>query len=675
MGNYLLCNKRNNRFIYSNNFRFTSLSNNKIKYLKDKEFSLKYQKYKANDLLEKSYKANDINEKISLLEKSLEYNNTNEITILNYLNALKNSNNKNFNNQLEFYKNALSSNNYFKYNKTNKISSKENLKIFIEKFLNFNFRSLTSRYEIIKFFSNDLKCYEPNVDFKYNDNKELYIFLFYDRLFSFYSFNILNNLRIILKDKKLSFEEKLDKYCDDDSKELLNLILNEGIKKNDNIIIYCSKIFNTIERMGNYFNLYKDIIFYCINNLNEENLYVLQYLFYDAKFFYLNKEYEINPKTKYELFDFYQSKTNPNYDKNILNEVNKINLIKVTKKGDSLLIKLKENEITIKDYKKYYIKDFIEKVILYKIKNKKLYEIYLLQFVKLQYFNKINYIRFCDKYIEKFLKAISTSKTIISLLNFLFPGFSNYEEFKFENWFPNFIVEIYKNSTYFNIDSIIGAESLKTTVEVHYFIPNRNRNKNKNMEIIENIFIYIVVNLSFFIYTLDHESIGHIIIIYLNLLTMMNYESPRNFENEKESGNYIESLLFNERKKKYSLEELMYIIDIENYNVDYNDFRKNFLNVNEKYIPSSKCIEMLNEIGLDYNLFIKIYKNSNKEKPYYSLFNIKNYNHNNKFKGVTFKNCYFDHAEYSTFMKLFKKEIINEYGNFDNFFIKKDINF
>ena len=72
---------------------------------------------------------------------------------------------------------------------------------------------------------------------------------------------------------------------------------------------------------------------------------------------------------------------------------------------------------------------------------------------------------------------------------------------------------------------------------------------NENIGLDALTFSNVVINLGFFVYAFYHESLGHLLLRFLNILTKMNYESPRNSKDEIESEKFIESLLFGQRKK------------------------------------------------------------------------------------------------------------------------------
>ena len=91
-------------------------------------------------------------------------------------------------------------------------------------------------------------------------------------------------------------------------------------------------------------------------------------------------------------------------------------------------------------------------------------------------------------------------------------------------------------------------------------------------------------------------------LLYIRLLKI-NYLSPRSPISEKnESGEYIESLLFGKRIFNFTFIQLLYILDVENYKVDYKTFKNNFLNISN-YNPSETCREMLRENNINLNAF------------------------------------------------------------------------
>ena len=175
------------------------------------------------------------------------------------------------------------------------------------------------------------------------------------------------------------------------------------------------------------------------------------------------------------------------------------------------------------------------------------------------------------------------SNTIISLLNTVFPGYSCYESTKFEAWLPSYLLNFYKKINYYKQHLQVLALTQESNLEIDYlFFPD----DNENIGIDAITFSYVVENLGFFTYSFYHESLGHLLLRFLNILTKMNYYSPRNANNEAESGQFIESLLFNQRKSEYNIYELLYIIDIDNYNDDYKNFRKKFQSAEHNYKQS-----------------------------------------------------------------------------------------
>ena len=79
----------------------------------------------------------------------------------------------------------------------------------------------------------------------------------------------------------------------------------------------------------------------------------------------------------------------------------------------------------------------------------------------------------------------------------------------------------------------------------------------------------------------------------------MEYQSPiSKTSNKNESGECVELLLFGRRFRFFTLKQLVFILDINNYNQNYTQFRENFINI-RNYSPSKECQALLWEIGIN----------------------------------------------------------------------------
>ena len=96
------------------------------------------------------------------------------------------------------------------------------------------------------------------------------------------------------------------------------------------------------------------------------------------------------------------------------------------------------------------------------------------------------------------------------------------------------------------------------------------QSKLKNIKI-------IIGNLGVFIYIEFNEILGDYLRTILSKITKINYISQRSPINEKsELGECIEFLLFEQRISNFSLIQLIYILDVNNYNENFRTFRINF---------------------------------------------------------------------------------------------------
>ena len=96
------------------------------------------------------------------------------------------------------------------------------------------------------------------------------------------------------------------------------------------------------------------------------------------------------------------------------------------------------------------------------------------------------------------------------------------------------------------------------------------QSKLKNIKI-------IIGNLGVFIFIEFNEILGNYLRTILFKITKINYISQRSHINEKSVlGECIEFLLFKQRISNFSLIQLIYLLNVNNYNVNFRTFRKNF---------------------------------------------------------------------------------------------------
>ena len=108
--------------------------------------------------------------------------------------------------------------------------------------------------------------------------------------------------------------------------------------------------------------------------------------------------------------------------------------------------------------------------------------------------------------------------------------------------------------------------------------------------------------------TKEHEVLGHINIRLQNYISEKKITSPyiessnnsSNKNEKKESGEYIENLLYGRNMTIFTFNELLFILDAENYNVEYEEFQKAFKQCNsEPYKTSQYLSNLLKELDIN----------------------------------------------------------------------------
>ena len=168
--------------------------------------------------------------------------------------------------------------------------------------------------------------------------------------------------------------------------------------------------------------------------------------------------------------------------------------------------------------------------------------------------------------------------------------------------------EIFKlslnNCYYFPFKGNIGAVTLNESGTILFFIPNRTNLKIHNLNLLSNQATYMVVNIGVFIYLEIHEILGHFLRIILSKIIDYKYLSPRsNISGKNEIGECIEYYLFGKRFVNFTIKQLIYLLDVDNYQKHYKEFRQNFQNIDSiNYLPSKRFIEICSKLGVDINI-------------------------------------------------------------------------
>lgn len=116
-----------------------------------------------------------------------------------------------------------------------------------------------------------------------------------------------------------------------------------------------------------------------------------------------------------------------------------------------------------------------------------------------------------------------------------------------------------------------------------------------------------LISLSFNLVTNKHEILGHFNIRTQKILLEKNIKSPisTNSKNLKkrieESGEYIEQLLYGKVITNLTYNQMLFILDEENYNFSCDEFRKQFSQCNSKYTPSQTLKQFLASLGIEFD--------------------------------------------------------------------------
>ena len=142
-----------------------------------------------------------------------------------------------------------------------------------------------------------------------------------------------------------------------------------------------------------------------------------------------------------------------------------------------------------------------------------------------------------------------------------------------------------------------------------------------------------LLSLSFNLINNEHEVLGHLNIRIQSIINRKEIKSPspninsKNLKERKEgeSGDYIEELLYGSNLNNLSYKEILFILDLDNYDCSYDEFRNKFLKCNDCDVKISKNFnDLINSLKIQidtnpndntkiYNISQKLSKNNEKE--------------------------------------------------------------
>ena len=572
--------------------------------LKDpSDFSIEKLKKKALIILQDALKENNN----ANIQKALSYDNTNEIILKEYLSILKQTNFGLFEKKIEEYYYSISEDIYMKI--TGQKKHLTSIGLLLQQFDIFKNYKISGnidyeneneimldnqqKSEITKYFYR-IKDKEPSIpcnsSFTKESNLELFLYETYYLLFKDMNKKI-NKIWEICKDKNLSVRKRLASIGIEGTESkieqiLLKKLMNEGV-----CLLYYSKFFmETIPNIKKYIiKIYKTIT-KCLQleNINTD-FYIILFIILDLKDMIL---YE---KTTSEFIDKIIEYESP-INFNICNAEFKVEI-----NENKAIINIAANEqIIIENYYQYNLEKILNKLTINKFLH--INKFVLDKYIKLEYFNSNNYIKLMMKFIEKFNTNIAKSETIKTALNFLYP------ELKTQKLFDsNFIDNLFKSALntcyYFPFIGKKGAYTLSKSNTIFFFIPNRTIYEEDSSSKKDRTY-FLILNLGIFIYIEFHEILGHYLRLTLSKIIDYDYLSPRSpISNTNESGEYVEFLLFGKRILEFNIKQILYILDIKNYEKNYIDFSEGIKDIElDTYTPSKDLEDMLKEIDIELDI-------------------------------------------------------------------------
>ena len=238
-------------------------------------------------------------------------------------------------------------------------------------------------------------------------------------------------------------------------------------------------------------------------------------------------------------------------------EILLIEKISFKKQGENLKVQIRHHNHEIKNIENYFIKNMLVNIVN---TTSMLKDFDLDKYLRMNKYDSDLFVKSHWNDLLNYLVNIFCSKTITSLIKFLYP----------------------KDSIFLDKKS---------------FPSKKNGDDNRK-----------VVYLATFLITCFHEIFGHLFIRihnYLNKNNQINSPKPK-FGSDyakdrgKESGEYIEELLFGNYEAKMTLFQILFILDKNNYSVDYGDFKKNFEKIKYNYT--------LDNISKDLNNILNLYE-------------------------------------------------------------------
>ena len=584
----------------------------------------------------------DLEEKKNKIVNLLKTDNTNENIVLGYLNLQKNilskpidDSLKNILFQYECCIEEIKFNKNFQTEKVTKSAYKKRIMHLISLIKEYGEKkNLDDKIELlVNIESESVKNFHNTFPINYNVNLELFFYSLYEILYmqilSFYKNNHVTEDDIKDHIMKPTIEKsKLLFYNDKENSEKIKAL----DKKLKYIPFICGTFNNFLSNFSNFIE--NTNVNFCKRFGSEQLKDERELLLFTDYIFFLS----YYPFIKYDADEYIAIWNDTFLDIKIEDKIKLAKSFSV----DRFTFKLDNNILTVENnlkkpeiYSIPNIEDysFIKLIpYLFSIEHKPdLIE--LNRFLKIDKYTEKLYIRKIWKSWEEFLIKVLTSNMIDSVFKKIFDD-----------------IKITKDDKTPSPHSFFNKEEIKLVINnTRYFIFNSDFygiTVGKNLLIYLNGDPYLIKGdpLQSKIFYLSnnvksnlYEIVGHLNIKFQYYLSKdKRYTSPKlnkpSFQaksrGDKEAGEFIEELIFGESNQKLTTEQMIYILDIKNYEKDYISFREGFIKCGKEkgYKISAEFKKFLNQLdinsdklGLENNSgFCLIEMHTNKSEFYRS---------------------------------------------------------
>ena len=523
-----------------------------------------------------------IQKKILEVEDFLEKNNTEPMFIIEYLKLKKEMGDNNLYDLLIKFETCVFKD---KFNllfgeQRKKVGYYEKIsKLFIDIKNIINEKDEDSKLvKVIRIINMENEKYKQNFPIFYSINKELYFNSLYYRFvkklkkeYFRYTKNINEDEIKEIKDKYINKINDLMKSNENSKNDLkisdLRIIL-------DNIKICLSKKFillmNNLSKFINNvyscfdFRFNKNKIFFSEEYDESQNVDIN--LFSDFIFFLINFDY-----IKGKNLGFYGEIWKDTFEHITLEklEIYSNNLVSFKKEEGNMKIKIQGENKEIKNIDNYKISSLALEIVAH---NEMVEDFDLDEYLLMDKYDSNLYIKKHWNELSNYVVEILCSKTIQTVLTETFGNQKTLEYYK-----KDFMKNILDNLRYFNFNTKFVVETKKRYLNIYMrSYPSINSSDDPDMKKI----IYLAV----FLIACIHEIIGHLFLRIHNYLfkdkqitsPKPNNPSPYARKRGKESGEFIEELLFGKYNCRMTVGQILFILDKKNYSLDLEQFQIDF---------------------------------------------------------------------------------------------------